>query len=141
MLMTGDRFAGETEMATSTRRQAVRRWISYVIRSFGFAFGGIGQLVRTERNAQIQTAAMLAVIAAGVIFRVSALEWIALVLSISLVLALEGVNSAIEAVVNLVSPQYHPLAKRAKDVGAGAVLIAALGAAVVGCFVFLPRLF
>jgi len=97
-------------------------------------------MLRTQRNAQIHFVATLVVVAAGFIFGVGIGEWIALVLAITLVLALEALNTALEAVVDLASPQLHPLAKRAKDVAAGAVLIGAIGAAVVGCLIFIPRL-
>ena len=110
-----------------------------VLRSFVFAFAGIATLLRTQRNAQVHVTITCAVIIAGFALQVSAGEWVALVLSIALVLALEAVNTAIEAVVDLVSPQPHPLAKRAKDVAAGAVLLSAIGTALVACIIFLPK--
>jgi diacylglycerol kinase (ATP) len=110
-----------------------------VLRSFTFAFNGILFMVRTQRNAQVHLFITGIVIVAGVFFGVSLGEWLALVLSIALVLALEAINTALEAVVDLASPQIHPLAKRAKDAAAGAVLIGAIGAAIVGLTVFLPR--
>ena len=121
-------------------RQIVWRWLVGLIRSFGFAFAGVGAMLRTQRNAQIHSVAMIVVVAAGWFFGVTAGEWIALILSTALVLALEALNTALEAVVDLVSPQPHPLAKKAKDVAAGAVLIGAIGAALVGCIIFVPKL-
>lgn len=118
----------------------VRRWLVGLIRSFGFAFAGLGWMLRTQRNAQIHVAITCAVIIAGFALRVSVAEWLALILSIALILALEALNTAVEAVVDLVSPQPHPLAKRAKDVAAGAVLLGAIGVAIVGAIVFLPKL-
>ncbi|MBV9786587.1 MAG: diacylglycerol kinase family protein [Chloroflexi bacterium] len=97
-------------------------------------------MLRTQRNAQIHTVATIVVVAAGWFFGVSAGEWIALILATALVLSLEALNTALEAVVDLVSPQPHPLAKKAKDVAAGAVLIGAIGAALVGCIIFVPKL-
>jgi diacylglycerol kinase (ATP) len=138
--MAHEHSAREQLMATPTRRHATRRWLRYLIRSFGFAFAGIGQMIRTERNAQIQFLAAVLVIICGVLFRISLVEWIALVLAITFVLTLEAINTALEALVDLVNPQLHPLAKRAKDIAAGAVLLAAIGAAVVGCLVFVPKL-
>lgn len=120
--------------------QVIWRWLVGLIRSFGFAFAGVGAMLRTQRNAQIHTVAMIVVVAAGWFFGVTAGEWIALILATALVLALEALNTALEAVVDLVSPQPHPLAKKAKDVAAGAVLIGAIGAALVGCIIFVPRL-
>ncbi len=123
-----------------TVRHPLLRWLIGLIRSFGFAFAGIGAMLRTQRNAQIHTAATVVVALAGLFLGASLGEWIALSLSIALVLALEALNTALEAVVDLVSPQPHPLAKKAKDVAAGAVLIGAVGAALVGCLIFLPKL-
>lgn len=111
-----------------------------LVASFRFAFAGLGYLLRTQRNAKIHTS--LAVIAAGLGFgmRISQGEWLALILAIGLVLVTEGVNTAVEAAVDLASPGYHPLAKIAKDVAAGTVLLSALLAIVIGAVIFLPRL-
>jgi len=80
------------------------------------------------------------VLAAGWFFGITRIEWCAVVAAIGLVVTAEGVNTAIEAVVDLASPEQHPLAGRAKDVAAGAVLLAAVTAAVIGLLVFGPRL-
>jgi diacylglycerol kinase (ATP) len=109
------------------------------VASFGYAFEGIFYLIRTQRNAQIHCAIALAVIIAGLFFGIEHSDWLALAGMITLVLAAEGINTAIEAVVDLASPQRHPLAKIAKDVAAGTVLLTALGAVAVGLIVFLPR--
>ena len=108
-------------------------------RSFGYAFRGIGILLRTQANARIHAAATVLVVAAGFWFRISRSEWGAVVAAIGLVWTAEAVNTAIEAVVDLVSPEPHPLAGRAKDVAAGAVLCAALAALAIGVLVFGPR--
>jgi diacylglycerol kinase (ATP) len=108
--------------------------------SFRYAFAGIGYLLWTQRNAKIHTALGLAAVALGFLLRIERGEWLALVLTIVLVLAAEGVNTAVEAVVDLASPAYHPLAKIAKDVAAGTVLLTAIGAVIVGLILFLPRL-
>jgi diacylglycerol kinase (ATP) len=110
------------------------------VASFRYAFSGVWHLMRTQRNAQIHCAAGIAVVALGLGFAIERTEWLALVVTITLVLAAEGVNTAIEAVVDLASPARHPLAKVAKDVGAGTVLITAIGAVVVGLLIFVPRL-
>ncbi len=78
--------------------------------------------------------------ALGFLLRIERDEWLALVLTIALVLAAEGVNTAVEAVVDLASPVYHPLAKVAKDVAAGTVLLTAIASVIVGLILFLPRL-
>lgn len=114
-------------------------YVRFVLRSFVFAFEGLVWMARTQRNAQVHLFITGIVLIAAVFFQVSMSEWLALILAIALVLALEAMNSAVEAVVDLSSPQLHPLAKRAKDAAAGSVLIAAIGAALVGCIVFLPK--
>ena len=110
-----------------------------LLRSFGYAFRGIGILLRTQANARIHATATVLVVIAGFWFRISRGEWCAVTAAIGLVWTAEGVNTALETVVDLVSPEPHPLAGRAKDVAAGAVLCAALAAAVVGTIIFGPR--
>jgi diacylglycerol kinase (ATP) len=97
-------------------------------------------LLRTQANARIHAVAALAVIVAGFVFHISVGEWCAIVGAIGFVFAMEAINTAVEAVVDLASPEVHPLAERAKDVAAGAVLIAAITAAMIGLLVFGPRL-
>ena len=108
--------------------------------SFRYAFAGLRYLLWTQRNAKIHTAIGLAAIALGVVLRLDRYEWLTLTLTIAIVLAAEGVNTALEAVVDLASPNYHPLAKIVKDVGAGTVLLTALAAVIVGLLLFLPHL-
>lgn len=111
-----------------------------LIRSFGFAFEGISYLIRTQRNVRIELAiGVVALLVAGWV-RVTPVEWAVLVLTISLVLALEALNTAIELAVTLASPERHPLAKAAKDVSAAMVLIAAIASIIVGALVLGPRL-
>lgn len=105
-----------------------------------FAFRGIVFLLRTQTNARIHLAAAVVVIGAGFGFEITRAEWLAVIAAIGLVWTAEGLNTAIEALVDLVSPEQHPLAGRAKDVAAGAVLLAAIAAAVIGLLVFGPRL-
>src|SRR5258708_6413012 len=97
-------------------------------------------MLRTQTNAWIHAVAALCAIIAGFFFGISRLEWCAVVGAIGLVLTAEGLNTAIEVVVDLASPGRHPLAERAKDVAAGAVLLAALAALVIGLLVFGPRI-
>jgi diacylglycerol kinase len=110
------------------------------INAFRHAFRGLADMLRTQRNARFHVAATAAVVAAGFWLDISRLEWVAVVLCMALVLALEAANTALEYLTDLVSPEYHPLAGKAKDAAAGAVLVAALGAAAVGGLVFLPKL-
>lgn len=109
-------------------------------KSFGYAFEGIFAGIKKERNMKIHCAAMACVIAAGIIFRISVVEWCICLTLFGLILALELVNTAVEAVVDLVTEEKRPLAKLAKDTAAGAVLIAAIMAAAAGLLIFLPKL-
>ena len=111
------------------------------IRSFGYAGHGILVLVLTQGNALVHLAATIAVIIAGFFFKVTAGEWAALVLSMAAVWIAEALNTAIEALADCITREDDALIRRAKDVAAGAVLLAAIAAAVVGGIVFGPRLF
>jgi len=111
-----------------------------VASSFRYAFAGLRYLLWTQRNAKIHTAIGLAAVALGFVLGIDRNEWLTLTLMITIVLAAEGINTAIEAAVDLASPTYHPLAKIAKDVGAGTVLITAVASVIVGLLLFLPHL-
>ena len=114
--------------------------VSARIRSFRFALRGIAATLTTQHNAWIHAAATTAAVVAGLVLGIDRTEWLAVVLAIMAVWTAEGLNTAFEALCNVASPEFHPLVERAKDVAAGAVLIAAIGAAVVGALVFGPRL-
>ena len=111
------------------------------IKSFGYAFKGIASLIKKEHNAWIHCTAIVVVTLAGFYFDITPTEWCIVVICFSLVLAAEGFNTAIERLVDLVSPDYHPIAGDVKDVAAGAVLICAIAAAIVGMIVFIPYIF
>lgn len=111
------------------------------LRSFKYAFHGIWLLVRYEHNAWIHCFAAVCVLLAGFLLNLSAEEWIVIAFAIGLVLAAEAINSSIEALADLVSPEYNEAIKRTKDLAAGAVLILAITAAIVGFIVFIPKLF
>ncbi|MDB5027770.1 MAG: diacylglycerol kinase [Candidatus Eremiobacteraeota bacterium] len=100
--------------------------------AFGYAFEGLAAAWRTQRNVRIQAAITLVVAAGGVLLRFSAVSWAVIALAIALVVTAELANTAMEAIVDLVSPEDHPLAKRAKDVAAAGVLVATLGAVAAG---------
>ena len=109
-------------------------------RSFGYAFQGIFTCVRKERNMKIHCVAMVCVVIAGFVFHITPVEWCFCLTLFGLVMALEMVNTAVEAVVDLVTEERKPLAKLAKDAAAGAVLIAAITAAIAGMIIFIPKL-
>jgi diacylglycerol kinase len=108
--------------------------------SFGYALSGLRVLVATQPNVRVHLALGTVAIVLGLLLGLSTAEWALLAVTIGLVLALEAVNTALEALVDLASPERHPLAGTAKDVGAGAVLVAALASVVVGALLFLPRI-
>lgn len=111
-----------------------------VARSFGYALDGLATMVRTQPNFLVHLAAACAALALGLVLQLSPVELALIVLTVALVLALECVNTALEAVCDLASPEFHPLVKRAKDVAAAAVLVAALAALAVAVCVFGPHL-
>ena len=115
-------------------------YLSARLRSVGHAVRGLGSLVRDEPNARIHAAATILVIVAGAWLRISPTDWGLIALAIACVWAAEAMNTAIEALVDLVSPERQPLAAKVKDVAAGAVLIAACGSVVIGLLVFVPHL-
>ena len=108
------------------------------LRSFVYAFRGILSMVREEHNFRIHGVAMLVVIAAGFWLQVSRADWLWLVLAIGLVLAAETFNSALERLVDLRQPEQDPNAGKIKDLAAGAVLLSAITAAIIGVLVFWP---
>lgn len=110
-------------------------------KSFGYAFEGIFTGIKKERNMKIHCMAMVLVIIAGIILRLPAYKWCICLILFGLIMALELVNTAVEAVVDLVTEERKPLAKIAKDTAAGAVLIAAVMAAITGLILFVPEVF
>lgn len=110
------------------------------MKSFRYAMHGIKLLVKYEHNAWIHCFAAVAVGIAGWFFGLSRMEWVAVAIVIGAVLAAEAVNSAIEALADFVSPDYHEAIKQTKDLAAGAVLLMAMAAAVVGLLIFVPKI-
>jgi len=110
------------------------------LKSFVYAFRGIGVLIATQHNAWIHILGTVLVLGMGFSLSVSRTDWLFLSLAITLVWVAEGVNTAIEFLANAVSEEYDENIKHAKDVAAGAVLLAAMGAAVLAALVFLSYL-
>ncbi|HEY8530247.1 MAG TPA: diacylglycerol kinase family protein [Paenibacillaceae bacterium] len=108
--------------------------------SFRFAAEGVWNAIRTEAHMRFHVIAALAAVLLGAALGIGPAEWLWVALAIALVWSAELVNTAVEHLVDLVSPERQPLAKAAKDTAAGAVLVAAVFAVVVGCMVFGPRL-
>ena len=106
------------------------------LKSFVFAFKGIITTIISERNMRIHLIAAMAVITLGGYLKITKIEWCLLVLCIGLVMAAESFNSAIEWLTDLIKPELHPKAEKAKDAAAGAVLLVSIASAIVGLLIF-----
>jgi undecaprenol kinase len=109
--------------------------------SFSFAIAGIKTALWSERNMRIHFFVSLIVIGCSIYFSISKLEWLFVIVAIGGIFSLELVNTAIERVVDLVTEDYHPLAKQAKDIAAGAVFIYTITVVVIGSIIFIPYFF
>lgn len=107
--------------------------------SFKYAFQGIITLFRTQTNAKIHALAAALVIICAFYFQISTTEWCFLIFAMTMVLSAEAFNTAIEFLTDLVSPDFHPLAEKTKDVASAAVLFTAIGALIIGIIIFLPK--
>lgn len=138
----------EDETEEARRRMMARQerlWAAFdhrrsLLVSFGAAFSGLGNLIRTQRNARLHLLATLLVLLVGVWLGLARWEWVVLLLTVALVLVAEALNTAIEALVDLASPEVRSLARRSKDVAAAAVLLAAIFSLVIGLLLFWPYL-
>lgn len=119
---------------------SLKRFIDARIHAFEYAFHGWGHVLKTQRNAWIHSSVAILVVIVGLWLGLSPRDWAVIVLAIAMVFTAEFINTAIEAVVDLASPVHHPLAKVGKDVGAGAVLIAALASVLIGLLILGPPL-
>jgi diacylglycerol kinase len=133
--VTTDRSATLVTLTGRDRNFLAGRWFS--LRA---ALHGVWHTLSTQPNAWIELSAVAVVSLAGWWLQISAIEWALLALVFSLVLALEAVNTAIEATVDLVAPHYHPLAKIAKDAAAGGLVFAVLGSVGVATAILGPRI-
>ncbi len=119
---------------------SLKDFINARYQSFGHAFRGWWHVLKTQHNAWIHSTIAVLVLIVGLWLGLSARDWAVIVLASAMVFTAEFINTAIEAVVDLASPVHHPLAKVGKDVGAGAVLIAAVAAVLVGLLILGPPL-
>jgi diacylglycerol kinase (ATP) len=110
------------------------------IRGFGYAFKGLQYATATQLNFRVHLVATLIALYTGYALHISTNEWLWIILGIALVLITELLNTAIEFLTNLVSPDYNELAGHVKDVSAGAVLVCAIFALITGCIIFIPKL-
>ncbi len=110
-----------------------------LLAGFRYAFAGLAYVFRTQRNFRIHVAVTALATLAAFLLRLSLTEWAVFGVMVVVVLAAEMTNTMVEALVDLISPEYHPLAKVSKDVAAGVVLLTAMGAVVVGLIIFGPH--
>ena len=110
-----------------------------LIKSFGYALAGIVYTVKTQMNFKIHLTAILAVLLTGWYVQLNPAEWLWIILAIGLVLVAELLNTAIEVLVDLVSPEFNTQAGKVKDIAAGAVLVAAVISVCIGSIIFIPK--
>lgn len=111
-----------------------------LINSFKYAIEGFISSFKTERNMKIHILAMIIVVILGIYLKLNLIEWSFIIMSVVLVVGAELFNTAIETVVDMVSPQKNPKAKLAKDISAAAVLTFAIGSAIIGFIIFVPKI-
>lgn len=128
-----------TEEEFSEQKSSKFSWKAR-LKSFVFAWRGIIDFFRKEHNAQIHLAITIVVIIVSIFFRVNKSETIAIVISIAMVWITEMINTSIEKTMDFISLQKHPQIKVIKDLSAGAVLIAAIAAVIIGCIIFIPKI-
>lgn len=114
--------------------------IKRVRNSFKYAFNGLIDTYKTEQSVWIYIPVALLVILFGFLFKISDYEWMIIILVLGIILSLELVNTSLEAVVNLVTNEYNPLAKKAKDTVSAAVLIFGITSVIIGLIIFLPKI-
>src|SRR5437870_1567057 len=110
------------------------------IKSFEYAFKGLVYSIRTQHNLWIHLIATILLLWAGVHYKLNVTEWCIILLCIGLVLSTEIINSSIESLTDIVSPEYDQFAGKVKDMAAGGVLLAAIISAVIGCIIFVPKI-
>lgn len=115
------------------------RWRNFIV-GFGYAFRGLWYALRTQRNARVHAVLALLAILLGIFLHISPVEFAMIFVAITSVFIAEMFNTVFELCVDLASPHYHPLAKIAKDVAAGAVLLSAILAVIIALFIFGPHL-
>lgn len=118
----------------------IGRYLQQRILSFKYSFEGIAAFLRTEPHARVHAVATVLVVAAGFYYGLSASQWIPILIVIGLVWVTEMLNTVVEKIMDHLSPDYHPRVKWIKDVASGAVLVAAIIAAITGAVIFIPIL-
>jgi diacylglycerol kinase len=129
----------ETPQHPESTQPTKSEWAKFIA-GFGYAFSGLWYALRTQRNVRVHMLIALLTIVLGIVLHISAVEFALIFVAITAVFIAEMFNTVFELCIDLASPEYHPLAKIAKDVAAGAVLLNAILSVVIGLFVFGPHL-
>lgn len=111
------------------------------LKSFSYAFSGLKTALKEEHNLRIHLAAAILVVAFSLLFNINKYEWIAVILAIGFVFAMELLNSAIENMADFISLEKHDTIKKIKDISAAAVLVSAIAALIIGLLIFLPKIY
>ncbi|MDO6516923.1 diacylglycerol kinase (ATP) [Zobellia uliginosa] len=111
------------------------------IKSVGFALRGALLLIRTEASIKIQVCLAIAVTIAGFYFNISPTEWMFQIFAVSLVVGIEGANTAIEKICDFIHPDFDKRIGFIKDISAGAVMLVSIGAIIIGCIIYIPKIF
>ena len=127
-------------MPTVSRDKLKKKGLKRLFKSFTYAFEGLKYAFKYEQNILVHSLATILVIIAGIFFKISLMEWLIITLIIGLVIATELINTSIEATIDLITQETHPLAKIAKDTAAAAVLIFGLAAIIIALIIFLPKI-
>lgn len=125
-------------MKLEPRDERKKLGLKRFFRSFTYSFDGLRYACKNEQSILVMVIAMVFAVVSGVLFKINEVEWFFILIAIGLVLGTELINTSIEASIDLVSPEYHPLAKIAKDTGSAAVFVYSVVAFIIGCFVFIP---
>lgn len=127
-------------MAQISRDEIKKHGFGRFLKSFGYSIDGLAYAYKYEQSMLIHVIATIGVVTANILFGISSFEWLVTLLSIGMVLSAELINTAIEAVVDLVTLEIHPLAKIAKDCGSAATFVLAMMAAAIGFVVYIPHI-
>lgn len=111
------------------------------LKSVGYALRGALLLIRTEASIKIQIFITLVMTALGFYFEISNTEWILQVFAIAMVLGIEGMNTAVEKVADYIQPEFDPKIGFIKDIAAGAVMLVSIAATIIGCIIYIPKIF
>ena len=127
-------------MNTESRDERKRRGFKRFVRSFRYSCEGISYTIKNEQSIIVMFIVTILAITIGLLLNIKAIEWVFVFLGIGMVLAFELINTSIEATIDLVSPEFHPLAKIAKDTGSAAVFLCTIISVIIGSIIFIPKI-